>query len=188
MSVADEIKARLTMSEVFRGYGLNPDSRGKLCCPFHNEKTPSLGVYRNGKRFHCFGCGADGDAITFTMRYFGLGFNEALRRLNEDFSLGLIKAGHTTRRDMLKAIEAARERKEARRKREEAAEKLTTAYWEAFDRWKGYDDALRLYKPMSASEELHPLFIEALQNIAYAAYILSIRDEERNHFEKCQTV
>lgn len=188
MNVADEIKSRLTMSEVLCGYGFKLIRGDKLCCPFHNEKTPSFGIYKNGRRYHCFGCGADGDVITFTMEYFGLDFNDALRRLNEDFSLGLINSKPTTRREMVKAIEAARERKEARRKREAAAEKLTTAYWEAFDRWKGYDDALRLYKPMSASEELHPLFIEALQNIGYAAYELSIRDEERNNFEKCKAI
>lgn len=188
MNVAEEIKARLTMLEVLRGYGLNPDKRSKLCCPFHNEKTPSFGIYKNGRRFHCFGCGADGDVITFTMQYFCISFNDALRRLNEDFSLGLMKPGPTSRREMVKAIEAVRERKEARKKREEAAERLTVAYWEAFDRWKGYDDALRLYKPVSTSEELHPLFVDALQNIGYAAYELSVRDEERNNFEKCQTM
>ncbi|GGC37093.1 DNA primase [Siccirubricoccus deserti] len=51
----------------------------KACCPFHNEKTPSFYVYDD--HFHCFGCGAHGDAITFLMRAEGAAFPEAVERL-----------------------------------------------------------------------------------------------------------
>ncbi|MFZ4410487.1 MAG: DNA primase [Paracraurococcus sp.] len=51
----------------------------KGCCPFHNEKTPSFYVYDD--HFHCFGCGAHGDAITFLMRAEGAAFPEAVERL-----------------------------------------------------------------------------------------------------------
>ena len=51
----------------------------KGCCPFHNEKTPSFYVYEDG--YHCFGCGAHGDAITFVMQTQGLGFMEAVEQL-----------------------------------------------------------------------------------------------------------
>ncbi|MBK1659523.1 DNA primase [Paracraurococcus ruber] len=51
----------------------------KGCCPFHNEKTPSFYVYDD--HFHCFGCGAHGDAITFLMRAEGATFPEAVERL-----------------------------------------------------------------------------------------------------------
>lgn len=51
----------------------------KGCCPFHNEKTPSFYVYDD--HFHCFGCGAHGDAITFLMRAEGASFPEAVERL-----------------------------------------------------------------------------------------------------------
>ena len=49
----------------------------KGCCPFHNEKTPSFYVYEDG--YHCFGCGAHGDAISFVMQTQGAGFMEAVR-------------------------------------------------------------------------------------------------------------
>ena len=42
-------------------------SNSVACCPFHSEKTPSFTVFRNTKSFHCFGCGAGGDVITFVM-------------------------------------------------------------------------------------------------------------------------
>jgi DNA primase len=48
-------------------------------CPFHNEKTPSFHVYENG--FHCFGCGASGDAISWVMQTQGLEFMEAVTAL-----------------------------------------------------------------------------------------------------------
>src|SRR3982751_5948835 len=50
----------------------------KGCCPFHNEKTPSFYVYDD--HFHCFGCGAHGDAITFLMRAEGADFPAAVGR------------------------------------------------------------------------------------------------------------
>ncbi|MCS7273397.1 MAG: DNA primase [Fimbriimonadales bacterium] len=53
----------------------------KALCPFHTEKTPSFYVSPALNRFHCFGCGASGDAIAFLMRIEGLSFREALQRL-----------------------------------------------------------------------------------------------------------
>ena len=54
------------------------------CCPFHDDKHPSMKVDR---RFHCFGCQADGDVIDFTARLFGLNKKEAALKLAEDFSV-----------------------------------------------------------------------------------------------------
>jgi len=72
----------------------------KGCCPFHNEKTPSFYVYDD--HFHCFGCGAHGDAITFVMRSEGASFREAVERLAVEAGLALPKPS---------AEEAARERR-----------------------------------------------------------------------------
>ena len=51
------------------------------CCPFHNEKTPSFNVIAKKQFFHCFGCGASGNAISFVMSYQNLGFIEAITLL-----------------------------------------------------------------------------------------------------------
>ncbi len=51
------------------------------CCPFHNEKTPSFNVNANKQFYHCFGCGSNGNAISFMMQYLSLGFPEAINNL-----------------------------------------------------------------------------------------------------------
>lgn len=52
-------------------------------CPFHQEKTPSFNVNQTRQFYKCFGCGAGGDAIEFTMRVEGLGFSQAVDLLGE---------------------------------------------------------------------------------------------------------
>ncbi len=65
----------------------------KGCCPFHNEKTPSFYVYEDG--YHCFGCGAHGDAISFVMQIEGRGFPEAVQSLAAEAGLELPRASPT---------------------------------------------------------------------------------------------
>ena len=75
------------------------------------------------------------------------------------------------------------------RKREMSAkkaeqERLENAYWKAFDEWKRLDDNKRNYAPKSPTEPLHPLFVEALKNIAGAEYNLSCAELARYEYEK----
>jgi DNA primase len=65
------------------GIELTPRGHGFVgCCPFHDDTTPSLSVSGVPDRFHCFGCGASGDVIDFIRRRDGLGFREAVQRLD----------------------------------------------------------------------------------------------------------
>lgn len=58
-------------------------------CPFHNEKTPSFTVYPDTQSFYCFGCGAGGEVITFTRKFYNLDFIEAVKLLAEKSGLSL---------------------------------------------------------------------------------------------------
>ena len=56
-------------------------------CPFHNEKTPSFSVSQNKQIYHCFGCGAGGNVITFLMQYRIIRFRKHCRRLRREREL-----------------------------------------------------------------------------------------------------
>src|SRR5258708_30516410 len=61
------------------------------CCPFHNEKTPSFTVSPSKQFYHCFGCGAHGNAIGFLMEYSGLAYPEAIRALAETVGMPVLE-------------------------------------------------------------------------------------------------
>lgn len=60
MDVFEAVKQAVTTRQAAEHYGIHMGRNGMACCPFHKDKTPSLKVDR---RFHCFGCQADGDVI-----------------------------------------------------------------------------------------------------------------------------
>jgi len=64
-------------------------SHYKGLCPFHNEKSPSFSISLGDKHYHCFGCGAHGDAISFLMEYSKLSFKDALNFLSEKYAITL---------------------------------------------------------------------------------------------------
>ena len=72
------VKAAVTTRQLAELYGLRPDRRGMVCCPFHGDKHPSMKV---DTRFHCFACGADGDVIDFAARLHGLSKWDAARKI-----------------------------------------------------------------------------------------------------------
>src|SRR5580704_17714982 len=82
-SFLDEIRNRLPLSEVAaKSLRLTRAGREfKACCPFHNEKSPSFYINDDKQFFHCFGCGAHGDVIGFTMRHGHMSFPEAVEAL-----------------------------------------------------------------------------------------------------------
>ncbi len=87
----DLIKERIDLTDLMRSYiTLTPAGKNfKALCPFHQEKSPSFIVSPERKRWHCFGCGEDGDLITFVMKYENLEFPEALRMLAEKAGIEL---------------------------------------------------------------------------------------------------
>nr|WP_297403994.1 DNA primase [uncultured Marinobacter sp.] len=73
IDLAELIGSRITLKKAGANY--------KACCPFHDEKTPSFNVRPDKGFYHCFGCGAHGDAISFIREFEGLGFTDAVEEL-----------------------------------------------------------------------------------------------------------
>jgi DNA primase len=82
-SVLDQILGRINIAEVIAEYiPLKRAGRNfKACCPFHHEKTPSFMVSTDKQIYHCFGCGAGGNAFNFLVQYERLEFPEAVEKL-----------------------------------------------------------------------------------------------------------
>ena len=83
--VIEEIRARIDIVELVGARVALKKMGGtyKGCCPFHHEKTPSFQVNPVRQRYHCFGCGEDGDIFSFLMKQDGLTFHDAIRTLAE---------------------------------------------------------------------------------------------------------
>ena len=82
----DELRARVTLSTVVnRTTKLTKAGREwKACCPFHNENTPSFYVNDDKQFYHCFGCGAHGDVITWMIEQRGFSFMDAIKELAQE--------------------------------------------------------------------------------------------------------
>ena len=86
MNQFERVKAAVTLRQAAETYGLTVSRNGMTCCPFHEDKHPSLKL--NEDYFFCFGCGARGDVIDFTARLFGLSPYAAAKKLEIDFGIG----------------------------------------------------------------------------------------------------
>ena len=171
------------MPELMERYGFSLNRSGFCKCPFHSEKSASFKAYPGQRGYHCFGCGAHGSVIDFVMQYFGLNFQDAIAKINTDFSLGLPIGEKLDRRKQLEMNRQAFIRKREMNAKKAEQERLENAYWEAFDEWKRLDDNKRNYAPKTPTEPLHPLFVEALKNIAGAEYNLSCAEIARYEYE-----
>ena len=69
MNVFEAVKQSVTTRQAAEHYGLSVNRFGKAACPFHQDRVPSMKV---DKRFHCFGCGADGDVIDSVAKLYGV--------------------------------------------------------------------------------------------------------------------
>ncbi len=95
----DRIKDSNRIEDIMRQYvTLKRSGHGYKClCPFHSERTPSCTVYPDNGSFYCFGCGAGGDVITFTMKIENLDYMEAVKYLAEKAGIPMPENGFEDR-------------------------------------------------------------------------------------------
>ena len=157
-SVFEVVKQSLTVREAAELYGIAVGRGGMACCPFHDDRHPSMKV---DTRFHCFGCGADGDVIDFTARLYDLSPKEAAEKLAQDFDLSYDSKA-PPRRSYVRQKSEAQVRKEKR----EHGWRVLTDYYHLLRKWEAD------YSPKTPDEDPHPRFLEAVQKKDYMAYLL----------------
>ena len=159
MNMFQEIKDAVSAKEAASFYGLKIGRGGMTCCPFHNDRHPSMKV---DKRFHCFGCGADGDVIDLVSRYFGLSLKDAAIKICHDFGLS-INIVHCS-----PPARAKPKKSDAQiiKETEDHCFKVLSRYLHLLEEWK------IKYEPKDMDDVWHPYYCEALKEIDHVRYLL----------------
>ena len=163
LNVFEAVKQSVTTRQAAEYYGIHVGRNGMACCPFHNDKTPSMKLDR---RYHCFGCGADGDVIDFAAALYGLGKKEAAVQLAQDFGLsyedwkppGKVKKPKTRQKSPEEQFQEAKNR----------CFRILADYLHLLMAWRTD------YAPHSPEEAFHPRFVEALQKQDQVEYLLDV--------------
>ena len=161
MNVFEVVKQTVTTRQAAEMYGIRVSRNGMAVCPFHNDRNPSMKV---DNRFHCFACQADGDAVDFVSRLFGLPSKEAAIKLADDFGVPYDSRQKPSVRTHIR--EPTPEQKY--QQEEIRCYKVLTDYFHLLREWK------QQYAPKQPEDEWHPLFVEALQRESYIEYLLDV--------------
>ena len=158
-SVFEAVKQSITVREAAQMYGIEVNRSGMACCPFHDDKNPSMKL--NEEYFYCFGCGATGDVIDFTARLYNLAPREAAEKLAQDFGLAYDSQAPPRRRYV-------RQKSEAQKFKEDRdhAFRVLADYFHLLRKWETD------YTPKTPEENPHPRFMEAIQKKDYVGYLL----------------
>ena len=159
-NVFEAVKQSVSTKEAAEFYGIKVSRTGMACCPFHDDKNPSMKV---DQRFHCFGCGADGDVIDFTAKLFNLSPKEAAEKLAQDFGLIYDSQAPPRRRYVRQKTEAQKFREDRQR-----CYRVLSDYYYLLKKWEADRS------PRTPEEEPHPRFVEAIQKKTYVEYLLDL--------------
>ena len=159
-NVFEAVKQSVSTREAAAFYGIEVKRNGMACCPFHDDKNPSMKV---DQRFHCFGCGEDGDVIDFTAKLFNLSPKEAAEKLAQDFGLIYDSQAPPRRRYVRQKTEAQKFREDRQR-----CYRVLSDYYYLLKKWETDRS------PRTPEEEPHPRFVEAIQKKTYVEYLLEL--------------
>ena len=159
-NVFEAVKQSVSAREAAEFYGIEVKRNGMACCPFHDDKNPSMKV---DQRFHCFGCGADGDVIDFTAKLFDLSPKEAAEKLAQDFGL-IYDSQAPPRRRYVRQKNGAQKFREDRQR----CYRVLSDYYYLLKKWEADRS------PRTPEEEPHPRFVEAIQKKTYVEYLLDL--------------
>ena len=158
-NVFETVKQSVTIREAAERYGIEVRRNSMACCPFHDDKNPSMKL--NEEYFYCFGCGATGDVIDLTARIYNLSPKEAAEKLAQDFGL-IYDSQAPPRRNYVRQKTEAQKFQESR----DHAFRVLADYFHLLRKWETG------YTPKTPVEPMHPRFLEAVQQKDYIGYLL----------------
>lgn len=157
MNIFTYVKAAVTTRQAAIFYGLKVSTSGMTCCPFHQDKHPSMKV---DERYYCFGCHQTGDVIDFVSQLFGLTLYQAARKLAEDFCLRPSPSNAA-------ALPVPKhEPVETARNREGRCASVLTAYERLLKSWK------EGYAPSDPESDWDGRYIAACDALPQVSYLL----------------
>ena len=156
MDIAEAVKESVTCRQFADFVGLPVNRAGFAVCPFHGDNDASLKIYKGDRGWCCFGCHKGGDVINLAMNWYGLPFRDALRRLDDDFHLGLYAAQKSPTSGLSGALSAVQiaQRKAARLKEERAKQAIDGEYWAVYDKLARIEKTIADYSPQSMDEDM----------------------------------
>ena len=157
----ETVKQSITIREAAERYGIEVKRGGMVCCPFHDDKNPSMKL--NKEYFYCFGCGATGDVIDLASRLYNLSPKEAAEKLAQDFGL-IYDSQAPPRRNYVRQKTETQQFREDRQR----GYRILSDYYYLLKKWEN------AYSPHTPEEEPHPLFVEAIQKKTYVEYLLDL--------------
>lgn len=172
MDKAREIKNRLTIDEVIQAYGLNQHMNGKYKCPFHNDHSPSLST-KNGK-YKCFVCDAGGDVIDFVKSLYGISFQDAIKKLDNDFNLGLSQS--LSKEEIYRINQKRKKVEQLKAYREEVNAKYMSTYDKLCSDLK-LCNSIKNNSRMKSWDEIDENYIKAINRIPILEYMISEMDK-----------
>lgn len=161
MSIFQTIRESITPLQAVRRYGISVNSRGMICCPFHEDDHPSLKL--NEDYFYCFGCHAHGDVTNLVARLFGISQYQAAQKLAEDF--GLDPRPPTQARQPVPAFKQKQERQRQIQRKELFCVSTLDAYLDLLELWK------KQYAPTAPDEPWDDRYREACQMMDTILYL-----------------
>ncbi|MCC8105259.1 MAG: CHC2 zinc finger domain-containing protein [Clostridiales bacterium] len=162
MNVFEAVRDSVTARQAAESYGIKVSRNGMAVCPFHNDKNPSMKL---DKRYHCFGCQADGDAISFVSRYFEMKPIDAAKKLADDFGISYDDWTRDPPMEKPKPKPKISEQLEFK-KTEAYCCRVLCDYLRLLEKWRTE------LAPRMSDEQWNPYFTEALQRKDYVEYLL----------------
>jgi hypothetical protein len=155
-----QIKTAVTTLEAAKHYGVEINRHGKVLCPFHNDRNPSLFV--DDDHYYCYACGEHGDVIDLTAKRFGLKLYEAAQKLAYDFGITPDKPPDKTMQEKLNRKSEAQRLKE----NEKLCFSALMAYMKLLQEW------MVVCAPRTPEDEVDSRFTEACHWLSYVEHLV----------------